>query len=88
MGKIILEFPISIAMKFASRNTTDSDVGSLLVTGFFAPFNTDFGSETSDVFVILKISPKFDLGTRFLTYNFTNYGDGWCNVTPGAAPDY
>ena len=66
MDKVILEFPAGIAVEFAGGDTTDADVGGFLGALFLAPFDTTFGGETSDVFVIFKISPKFYLGTGFL----------------------
>ena len=66
MDKIIFEFPAGVTVEFARWDATDTDVGSFLVFSFFAPFNTDFGGEAGDVFIIFKISPKFNLGTRFL----------------------
>ena len=66
MDEIIFEFPAGVAVEFAGRDATDADVGSFSVTFFLAPFDTDFGGETGNIFVIFKISPKFYLGARFL----------------------
>lgn len=88
MHKIISKMPVGITMEFTSRKLTHANIGGFATASFFAPCNTDFGSELSDVFVILKVSPKFNPGAGFFFDNLTNYGDGWCDVPPGAAPDY
>ena len=67
MGEIIFELPVGIAVELASGDAAYSDIGSLFMAGFFAPFDANLGGEARDVFVIFKVSPKFDLGTRFLT---------------------
>ena len=64
MDEIVFEFPARVAMEFARGDAADADVGGILVFFLLTPFKTTFGSETGDVFVILKISPKFYLGTR------------------------
>ena len=75
-------------MEFAGGDATDADVSGFTLTRGFAPGNTQLGSELGNVFVIFKIRPKFNFGAGFFANNFTNYGDGWCNVSPRAAPDY
>ena len=67
MGEVVFEFPIRITMKLTGGDTTYPDVGCFFVASFFAPFDTNLGSEPSDIFVILEIGPKFDLGAGFLT---------------------
>ena len=88
MNKIILQMPTRIAMELTSWNTADPDIGSAFVRGFLAPFDTNLGGKTSDILIVFKISPKFYLGARLSVQYFTNYGDDWCDVPPGAAPDY
>ena len=66
MDEIILQFPTGIAVEFAGWDATDADVGSPFTAGFLAPFDADFGSEACDVFIVFKISPKFNLGAGFL----------------------
>ena len=67
MSKIIFELPVGIAVELASGDAAYPDIGGLLMAGFFAPFNANLGGKARDVFVILKVSPKFDLGAGFLT---------------------
>ena len=89
MDKIISKVPVRITVEFAGGNVTDADIGGFAALfPLLAPGETDLGGEFGDVFVILKISPKFDLGAGLSFDNFTNYGDGWCDMPPGAAPDY
>ena len=80
--------PISITMKFACRDLSNTNIRGLFVAGFFTPSNTDFGGKLSDIFIIFTISPKFYLSTRFFFDYFTNYGDGWSDVPPGPPADY
>ena len=67
MSEIILEMPICVTVKFASWNTTDTNVGGFQTALFLfvAPGKADFGGELGDVFVILEVSPKFYLGAGF-----------------------
>lgn len=88
MNKVIFEVPVSIAMEFAGWQTTYANVGGFATASFFAPSDANFSGEFGDVFVIFGVGPKFDLGAGFFFQDFTNYGDGWCNVSPRAAPDY
>ena len=88
MNKIILEMPIGVAMEFASRNAPDANVSGFTLPRGFTPSNTQLGGELGNVFVVFKIRPKFNFSTGFFVNNFTDYGDGWCNVSPRAAPDY
>lgn len=55
MDKIIFEMPVGVAMKFAGWNTSDMDVVG----------NINFSGQFSDVFIIFKISPKFNFGAGF-----------------------
>ena len=64
MLKIISEMPVGIAMKLASWNSADADVSGLLRASCLAPGNTNFSSKLGDIFMLFKISPKFDLGAR------------------------
>ena len=82
MDEIILKFPIRIPVELPGWDATDTNVWSLFMTYFFAPFDTDFGGELGDVLIILKVGPKLDFGTRFQIDYFTNYGDGWRDVSP------
>ena len=66
MNEIIFEFPARIAVEFAGRDTPNPDVRRFLVLSFVSPFDANFGGESSDVSKVFKISPKFNLGTRFL----------------------
>ena len=66
MDKIIFEGPTGIAVKFTGRETTNANETSLLLFMGFRPRNTELGSEFGDIFIVFKISPKFDFGTRFL----------------------
>ena len=88
MNKVILEMPIGITMEFASWDATYSDISGFAWTGFFTPSNTKLSGEFSDIFVIFEIRPEFNFSAGFFLDYFTNYGDGWCNVSPRAAPDY
>ena len=67
MGKIIFELPVGVAVELASGDTAYSDIGGLFAASFFAPFDANLGGEARDVFIILKVSPKFYLGAGFLT---------------------
>ena len=82
--------PVGITVEFAGGNPTDANIRipALPDGRFLAPSQPDFGGELGDVFVILKICPKLDPSPGFFSYNFTNYGDGWSDMTPRAAPDY
>ena len=64
MDEIIFKMPVSIAVELARRELTDANVGGLFTADLFAPGDTDFGGEASDVFVIFRVSPKLNLGTR------------------------
>ena len=88
MDEIIFKMPVSVAMKLTSQNSSNTNVSSFALAGFFAPCYTKLGGEFSDVFVILKICPKFNFGAGFFLDDFPNYGDGWRNVSPRAAPYY
>ncbi len=88
MDEIILEMPVGITVEFAGREFADADVSGFFAASFFAPGYTDFGGELGDVFVIFGVGPKLNLGTRFFFDDFTNYGDGWRDVTPAAPADY
>ena len=66
MGKIITQFPIGIAVEFASWYTSNPNVG--ILAGFcagFAPRNADLRGEFCNIFIIFKISPELDLGSWF-----------------------
>ena len=65
MDEIILKMPVGVTVEFAGGEFADADVGGFFAASFFAPGDTDFGGEFGDVFVIFRISPKLDLGTRF-----------------------
>lgn len=67
MSKIIFKFPIRVAVEFTGGYSANTNVWSFFVTHFLAPFNADFGREFSDIFIVFKIGPKFNLGTRFFT---------------------
>ena len=88
MNKIIPEMPISIAMEFTGGNFAHADVSGFFATSFLAPSYADLGGKLSDVFVIFGISPKFYLGSRFFFDDFTNYGDGWSDMSPRASAHY
>ena len=88
MNKVVLQFPTRVAVEFAGGDTTDTNIGGFLGAFFLAPLDATFGSEASDIAKVFKISPKFNLGTRFLMQDFTCDGDCWCDVPPGPAADY
>lgn len=88
MLEIIPETPVGVAMELTGRNPADADVSGLLGASCLTPGNADFSGKLGDVFMVFEIGPKFDLGARSRFYNFTNYGDGWSDVTPGPPADY
>ena len=88
MNEVIFKMPVGITMEFAGGKLTDADISGFFAASFFAPGYTDFGGEFGDIFVIFGVSPKLNLSTRFFFDDFTNYGDGWRNVTPAAPADY
>ena len=54
-------------MEFASRKTTNANVGSFFVGGFLvlSPGYAYFGGKLSNIFVIFKISPELNFCTWF-----------------------
>ena len=88
MDEVIFKMPVGITVEFAGGKLTDADISGFFAASFFAPGYTDFGGEFGDIFVIFGVSPKLNLGTRLFFDNFTNYGDGWRDMTPRAAPYY
>ena len=68
MNEIITKRPVGIAVELAGWNTTDTDIWAAFVflLAIFSPGNANFRRKFSDVFVILKIGPKFNLGARLL----------------------
>ena len=69
-------------MELASWDSADPDEAALLRLAALSPRNSELSRKLSDVFVIFKISPKFNLCTRLFLENFTHYGDGWSDVSP------
>ena len=69
MNKIVFKLPAGVAMKFTCRNAAHANVWALAAMFgfvFFAPRNAYLSGEFGDVFVILKIGPKFHAGAGFL----------------------
>ena len=74
-------------MKFAGWDAAHPNIARLALAGLFAPRHANLSGKLGDIFVVLKIGPKFYLRTRLLFYYFTDYGDGWSDMSPGSAPD-
>ena len=53
-------------MEFAGRNASDTNIMVSFAASFLAPSYANFGGKPGDIFIVFEISPKFDLGTRFL----------------------